>query len=242
MLEFLREDLAAAVAGPERSPAKAVFCVLWQVRSDLKELVAGVVESLDVVAAQSASELRVHAPAAPVMVEADRVRVTRIVRNLIVNALEHGEGEPIDVFVAANAEAAAVSVRDHGVGMSDEQVEHVFDRFWRADPARKRTLGGSGLGLAISLEDTRLHEGWLQAWGRLGDGSCFRLTLPRRAGESIVASPLPLPPADASVRGAALVAGPLTSDGSVRVQTGSIPIVVDMSEALEEEEGPRHGR
>ena len=124
-----------------------------------------------------------------------------------------------------------MSVRDHGIGMSEEHVEHVFDRFWRADPSRRRTLGGSGLGLAISLEDTHLHGGWLQAWGREGEGACFRLTLPRRQRQEISSSPLPLPPADAAHTGAALVAGPSSSDGSVRIQTGSIPIVVDPAEA-----------
>ena len=54
----------------------------------------------------------------------------------------------------------------------------VFNRFWRADPARARTSGGTGLGLSISLEDTHLHGGWLQAWGRPGEGAQFRLTLP----------------------------------------------------------------
>jgi hypothetical protein len=161
------------------------------------------------------------------MAEVDRVRITRIVRNLVVNAIEHGENNPVDVYVASNAEAVAVSVRDHGVGMNEEQVEHVFDRFWRADPARKRTLGGSGLGLAISLEDAHLHNGWLQVWGKPGEGSCFRLTIPRRPDQEITSSPLPLPPRDAQIRGSALVAGPLSSDGSVRIQTGSIPIVVE---------------
>ncbi|WP_369122399.1 ATP-binding protein, partial [Cereibacter sphaeroides] len=103
--------------------------------------------------------------------------------------------------------------------MSADHVEHVFDRFWRADPSRKRTLGGSGLGLAIALEDAHLHGGWLQAWGEPGEGSCFRLTIPRRHGQTISSSPLPLPPADAKL-GHALVAGPTSSDGSVRLQTG----------------------
>ena len=58
----------------------------------------------------------------------------------------------------------------------------VFNRFWRADPARARTSGGTGLGLSISLEDAHLHGGWLQAWGEPGGGAQFRLTLPRRAG------------------------------------------------------------
>ena len=73
----------------------------------------------------------------------------------------------------------------------------VFNRFWRADPARARTTGGTGLGLSISLEDAHLHGGWLQAWGEPGGGAQFRLTLPRRAGDRIGTSPLPLVPEDA---------------------------------------------
>ena len=204
---------------------------------DLRDIVSGVIETVQVVAEQTGTDLRVHAPGTPVMAELDRVRITRVVRNLIVNAVEHGDGKPIDIHVGANAEGAAVSVRDHGVGMRADHVEHVFDRFWRADPSRKRTLGGSGLGLAIALEDAHLHGGWLQAWGELGEGSCFRLTIPRRSGQTITTSPLPLPPADAGPR-SALVAGPPTSDGSMRIQTGSIPIVVDTGAvALVQEQG-----
>ncbi len=202
---------------------------------DVGAIVTSVVESVSMVAAQMSTHIVVHAPSSPVMADVDRVRITRIVRNLVVNAIEHGEQKPIDVYVASNAEAVAVSVRDHGVGMTEEQVEHVFDRFWRADPARKRTLGGSGLGLAISLEDAHLHNGWLQVWGKPGEGSCFRLTIPRRPDQEITSSPLPLPPRDAQIQGSALVAGPLSSDGSVRIQTGSIPIVVEA-----EFESPAH--
>lgn len=204
--------------------------------TDIGEIVTGVLDTLSVVATQAGTELLLHAPSSPVMAEVDRVRITRVVRNLVVNAIEHGEGRRVDIYLAANAEAVAVSVRDHGIGMSEEHVEHVFDRFWRADPSRRRTLGGSGLGLAISLEDTHLHGGWLQAWGREGEGACFRLTLPRRQRQEISSSPLPLPPADAAHTGAALVAGPSSSDGSVRIQTGSIPIVVDPAEAEHETE------
>nr|WP_284711340.1 MtrAB system histidine kinase MtrB [Brevibacterium sp. XM4083] len=207
---------------------------------DVGAIVTSVVETVSMIADQMSTHIVVHAPSSPVMAEVDRVRITRIIRNLVVNAIEHGEGRPIDVYVASNAEAVAVSVRDHGVGMNEEQVEHVFDRFWRADPARKRTLGGSGLGLAISLEDAHLHNGWLQVWGNPGEGSCFRLTLPRRPDQEITSSPLPLPPRDAQIRGSALVAGPMSSDGSVRIQTGSIPIVVeaDLAEAASDRSEP----
>ncbi|SDR74211.1 two-component system, OmpR family, sensor histidine kinase MtrB [Brevibacterium sandarakinum] len=204
---------------------------------DVGAIVTSIIETVSMVADQMSTNIVVHSPSSPVMAEVDRVRITRILRNLIVNAIEHGESNPIDIYVASNAEAVAVSVRDHGVGMNEEQVEHVFDRFWRADPARKRTLGGSGLGLAISLEDAHLHNGWLQVWGKPGEGSCFRLTIPRRPDQEITSSPLPLPPRDAQVQGAALVAGPLSSDGSVRIQTGSIPIVVETGQAPPTREG-----
>lgn len=204
---------------------------------DVGEIVTSVVEAVSLLADQMSTHIVVHSPSSPVMAEVDRVRITRIVRNLVVNAIEHGERQPIDVYVASNAEAVAVSVRDHGVGMTEQQVEHVFDRFWRADPARKRTLGGSGLGLAISLEDAHLHNGWLQVWGKPEEGSCFRLTIPRRADQEISSSPLPLPPRDAQIQGAALVAGPLSSDSSVRIQTGSIPIVVEADLPVTPDEG-----
>ncbi|MEK9810371.1 MAG: ATP-binding protein, partial [Candidatus Nanopelagicales bacterium] len=127
----------------------------------------------------------------------DARRVDRILRNLLGNAIEHGESAPIDVAVAGDDDAVAISVRDHGVGLDPEQIPHVFDRFWRADPARARTTGGTGLGLSIAQEDTRLHAGWLEVWGTPAGGACFRLTLPRRADVILTRSPLPLVPEDA---------------------------------------------
>ena len=101
------------------------------------------------------------------------------------------------IRVAGDDQAAAIAVRDYGVGLGPGESAMVFNRFWRADPARARTSGGTGLGLSISMEDAHLHGGWLQAWGRPGEGSQFRLTLPRRVGGSLRQSPLPLVPEDA---------------------------------------------
>ncbi|WP_223881133.1 MtrAB system histidine kinase MtrB [Nesterenkonia ebinurensis] len=126
--------------------------------------------------------------------EVDRRRIDRILRNLVNNAIEHAEGQPVDLVLKSSDAAVALAVRDYGVGMTPEQVSHVFDRFWRADPARARTTGGSGLGLSIATEDTRLHQGSLDAWGQAGQGSCFRLVLPRRQDTAYGASPMPLPP------------------------------------------------
>jgi len=140
----------------------------------------------------------IRAPKTPCVAEADVRRVERIVRNLVTNAIDHAESREIVVTVAADEQSAAIAVRDHGVGLAVGESAMVFNRFWRADPARARTSGGTGLGLAISLEDTHLHGGWLQAWGKPHEGAQFRLTLPRRAGFPLRHSPLPLVPEDAA--------------------------------------------
>ena len=161
----------------------------------------------------------------PVVADIDPRRVERILRNLLNNAIEHAEGRPIVVRVGADVRAVAVTVRDHGVGMPAEATEHVFDRFWRADPARARTTGGTGLGLAISLEDARLHDGWLEAWSRPGEGACFRLTLPLRAGIELTGSPLPLVPED---EGDARAASAPVSAGSAALDPAAVPDLSDL--------------
>lgn len=145
-------------------------------------------------AEKQGTRILVRAPSGSCVVQADVRRVERIVRNLVANALDHAEATDVEIEVASGPSACAITVRDHGVGMSTEQVALVFNRFWRADPARARTSGGTGLGLSISLEDARLHGGWLQAWGRPGAGAVFRLTLPKKVGAEVTSSPLPLIP------------------------------------------------
>ncbi|MBM6400921.1 MtrAB system histidine kinase MtrB [Phycicoccus sonneratiae] len=190
------EDLLADLLEISRFDAGAAALDLEPV--DLCGTVAKVVEAARPLADRRGSVVRVHAAGGPAEAEVDERRVERILRNLVVNAVEHGEGRPVDVHVASGSDAVAVVVEDHGVGLRPGEAANVFTRFWRADPARARTTGGTGLGLSISLEDARLHNGWLQAWGEPGEGSRFRLTLPRHAGASLHASPLPLSPADES--------------------------------------------
>ncbi len=96
----------------------------------------------------------------------------------------------------------------------------VFNRFWRADPARARSTGGTGLGLAISLEDAQLHGGWLQVWGAPGAGAQFRLTVPRRAGDPISHSPLPLVPDDAPAPPSGTTATPARGVSSTAHEVG----------------------
>jgi len=177
---------------------------------DLRDVARLVIEAAEPLAQHRGTRIRLEAPAAPCVAEVDPRRIQRVLRNLVVNAVEHGEGRDVVVRVAADERAVAVAVRDHGVGLRPGEAALVFNRFWRADPARSRSTGGTGLGLSIALEDARLHNGWLQAWGAPGDGSQFRLTVPRRAGADIDASPIPLEPEDARRprRSAVLVGGP----------------------------------
>ena len=167
---------------------------------DVRVTVAHAVDSVRAVVERAGTPLELDLPATEVVAEIDPRRVERIVRNLLTNALDHGEGRPVRLTVGADASAVAVLVRDHGVGLQPGQQDLVFTRFWRGDPSRDRRTGGTGLGLSISLEDARLHGGWLQAWGQPGHGSAFRLTLPRERGGELTGSPLPLGPDNAPDR------------------------------------------
>lgn len=163
---------------------------------DLRTVVHRVIGGAEPLAERKGSRILVLGDDQPVIAEADARRVERVLRNLVVNAVEHGEGRDVVVRMGVAQGAVAVAVRDYGVGLKPGEATRVFNRFWRADPARARTTGGTGLGLSIAVEDARLHGGWLQAWGEPGGGSQFRLTLPRTADEPLRGSPIPLEPED----------------------------------------------
>lgn len=198
LLEISRFDAGAAVLAPEDI--------------NLDDIVNRVVTAAQPLADQRHVRVVVEHPDDPVRAEVDSRRVERILRNLVTNAIDHAQADdPTEVVVvrlASDEEAAAITVRDHGVGLAPGEAAMVFNRFWRSDPARTRTSGGTGLGLAIAQEDAHLHGGWLQAWGRSGQGAQFRLTLPRRAGATLRHSPLSLIPEDAVSSDAAVVPGP----------------------------------
>ncbi len=185
LLEISRFDAGAAVLALD-------LC-------DVGNLVADEVKAAQPLAGRLSTPLVLHRQG-PATAEVDSRRIRRIIRNLVSNALEHGESRTVDVTVAADQDAVAVTVRDHGIGFEPWQAEKVFARFWRADPSRVRSVGGTGLGLAISLQDARLHHGWLEAWGRPGRGAQFRLTLPRHPDRPLTASPLPAVPLDGAPR------------------------------------------
>jgi two-component system sensor histidine kinase MtrB len=118
---------------------------------------------------------RVHLEVGEVVLQTDPRRLERIVANLIGNALEHG-GRDVAVRVGRDGIGAFVEVADRGHGIAAADLPHLFDRFYKADPAR--TGPGSGLGLAIALENARLLGGGIDVWSEPGSGTRFTLRLP----------------------------------------------------------------
>ncbi|MBE9402961.1 HAMP domain-containing histidine kinase [Brachybacterium sp. Marseille-Q2903] len=214
LLEISRFDAGAAV--------------LEANREDLDELVMRAVDDVRPLAAARGCLLDVRPAGHGMRAVVDARRVDRILRNLLTNAIEHGAGHPVLVQTGSDEDSVAVVVQDHGRGISPEDARRVFDRFWRADPSRARTLGGTGLGLSISVEDAHLHDGWLQAWGQLGEGAVFRLTLPRRPGGAITRSPLRLERSFDRVGGDPLPA----ATGEIQISPDMLP---DLDSSWEEE-------
>jgi two-component system sensor histidine kinase MtrB len=180
----------------EVSRFDAKVAVLEPVDFDLVRLIERCIEDVRASAHDHIISITIDHETEQVMINADIRRVERIMRNLLSNALDHAEDKPINVAVIATQTEVAVGVRDFGTGIEPSALSRIFDRFWRADPSRARVRGGTGLGLSIALEDARLHNGELDAWGLPGRGAHFVLTLPKIAGEQIGGRPIRPQPQD----------------------------------------------
>jgi two-component system sensor histidine kinase MtrB len=182
------EALLADLLELSRFDANVSSVTLTEV--DISEIVRKVSDELSPLAAERGSPIRLQIPTEKISSDGDQRRLERILRNLITNAIDHAEQMPIDVTVASNESDVSVSVRDYGVGLSEQQISRVFDRFWRADPSRSRLRGGTGLGLAIAKDDALLHGGIIKVWGEIGKGSNFVLSIPRVHGAQLSSTPL----------------------------------------------------
>lgn len=178
LLEISRHDAQSALLEAEST--------------DMRPIVSKVVEANEELSNRLSVEVRVHLPNDRCAAEVDARRIERVLRNLLVNAVEHADGTAVDIHMAGTPTGVAVRVRDYGVGMTEEVAARVFDRFFRADPARARTTGGTGLGLSIAAEDVHLHNGTLSAFGQPGKGASFLMLIPRTAGANAGESPLPI--------------------------------------------------
>jgi len=160
---------------------------------NINDLVSRCISDLTLISLQKKVVVNFENSSTISIVDVDSRRIERILRNLLTNAIDHADEKPVDVAVKSNDSAVSVSVRDYGIGIDPNLVNRVFDRFWRADPARARVKGGTGLGLSIALEDAHLHNGTLKAWGKLGEGAQFVLTLPKKVGGKIDLEPIEIP-------------------------------------------------
>ena len=179
----------------EVSRFDASASILELKETDFKTLV---IQTLDQLHVGHLGQINSQFPDKPVIASVDPRRIERILRNLISNAIDHSEGHAIDITVKQSEREVAVGVRDYGIGFTERESDRLFDRFWRADPSRSRLRGGTGLGLSISLDDARLHQGTLKAWGAPGKGANFVLTVPKAPGIPIQGEPISANPSDES--------------------------------------------
>lgn len=157
---------------------------------DIRTLVSRCMDDLALVARDRQTSMTFDAIGEDLIANADPRRISRIVRNLLTNALEHSDGKAVNVSVIGNDNSISIGVRDHGSGIDPKFHARIFDRFWRADASRSRSRGGTGLGLAIAREDARLHNGRISLWSEQGQGAHFTLTIPKKFGGVISEAPL----------------------------------------------------
>ncbi|MGW4102550.1 sensor histidine kinase [Streptomyces sp. NPDC004976] len=173
LLQHIIDDLRDLAAADARS------LVLHREPVYVRDLLDQVAAAHRGTAGPAGVMLRIEA-AGDLTADADRVRLRQVVGNLVSNAVRHTPS-PGQVVVRARRESGAlvVEVADSGTGIDPADLEHVFDRFWRADKSRSRHTGGSGLGLAIVRKLTEAHGGSVSATSTPGAGSVFTVRLPQ---------------------------------------------------------------
>jgi signal transduction histidine kinase len=145
---------------------------------DLSSVAAELLSRFAPSAVQLGCALELHAPE-PVFGRWDRLRVEQVVTNLLSNALKYGAGRPVVVRVEEDGERARLTVRDQGIGIAEEDLGRIFERFERA--VSDRHYGGLGLGLYITRQIVEAFGGTVRVASRSGHGSTFTLELPRGA-------------------------------------------------------------
>jgi signal transduction histidine kinase len=113
----------------------------------------------------------------------DRLRLEQVLTNLVSNAVKYGRGAPVDIAISTSAAEVELSVRDRGIGISEEDQRRLFHRFERAVPTR--SYAGFGLGLWICRELVRAHGGDIRLESTVGEGATFTVRLPRRAAGGV---------------------------------------------------------
>ena len=175
MTEMVENLLTLARADEGRAPLAVEEC-------DLRELVADVAETAGILG-EEAGVTAVHTmPETPVCLAVDRHRIREMLLNIVTNAIKYTpRGGSIVLALEENEDAVTFTVRDTGIGIAAGDLPHIFERFWRADPARSRTgdRPGVGLGLAIAKWIVEAHGGSIMVQSRPGRGTMFIIRLPK---------------------------------------------------------------
>lgn len=146
---------------------------------DLKGFLRGIVDAYHPQAREQGIALALEMPTELPTISADRDRLNQVMGNLLTNSLHYvPEGGHVRVEAERGEREVMVKVEDDGPGLSAEDLPHVFERFWRADPARQRATGGSGLGLSIARHIVEAHGGRMWAEGTAGGGLTVAFSLP----------------------------------------------------------------
>ncbi|HET8650756.1 MAG TPA: ATP-binding protein, partial [Gemmatimonadales bacterium] len=175
MSEMVESLLTLARADEGRAP-------LAVEEVDLRDLVADAGETAGMLGEQGDVQVNVEVPAEPVRMAVDPHRIRELLFNLVTNAIKYTpSGGTVDLVLAEDDHTVSLMVRDTGIGIAAGDLPHIFDRFWRADPARSRTgdRPGTGLGLAITKWIAEAHGGSITVQSRPGRGTAFTVRLPR---------------------------------------------------------------
>ena len=146
---------------------------------DLAELAREIIIEYLPLIKEEAIDLQADIPDMPVLVKVDANRISRVLRNLIDNALKYGhQGKYMHVAVSSTETTALISVEDHGPGISEAEQDKIFDRCYRIDKGRNSAAGGAGLGLSIAWEIVRKHGGQIGVKSEKEAGTVFTVELP----------------------------------------------------------------
>lgn len=177
MSEMVESLLTLARADEGRAP-------LAVEEADLRDLLGDVAETAGILGEGAGISVTSNMPATPLSLAVDRHRIREMLLNLVTNAIKYTpKGGTIALSLSEQEDAVVFTVRDTGVGIAPGDLPHIFERFWRADPARSRTgdRPGTGLGLAITKWIAEAHGGSITVQSRPARGTLFTVRLPKSA-------------------------------------------------------------
>ena len=169
-MEAIVEDLLLLAKGKQQFPEECV---------DLSQLIGEICLDLQWLAEKHEVKLMYEAEEIQV-IQANPMMIDRLIRNLIVNAIQYNKPKGVvKINLKPKPEALFLSIQDSGIGIAQEDLPHIFDRFYRVDTSRSRLSGGTGLGLAIVRHIAELYKAEITVESEVAKGSCFIVSFPK---------------------------------------------------------------